>query len=306
MSAAPVALTGASGFLGGAIARLLVQQGRRVRLLVRDPARAPALPEAELVQGALEDGEAAARLLEGAAGVIHCAGLVKARTRAQFHAVNADAAGGLAQAAVRAGLERFVLISSLAARAPHLSDYAASKAAGEAAVRAVLGDGAVVLRPPGIYGPGDLEVARLLQVARRGWLPAPGRRDARVALIHVRDAAAAAVAALQAPGGVYEIDDGAGGYSWQTLAALLSTVLERPVRPAPVPAPVLFALAYASAAQQSLQARANGFGPGKARELRHADWSCNSAPFQQAAGWRPMISPLDGLRETCSWLASGR
>jgi nucleoside-diphosphate-sugar epimerase len=307
VSSAPIAVTGATGFLGGAIARRLAAQGRPLRLLVRDPARAPAIPGAELAVGGLESPQALEALVAGAFGVVHCAGLVKARSRGEFFAVNAHAAGSLAQAAARAGVERFVLISSLAARAPHLSAYAASKAAGEAEVRAVSGLKSVLLRPPGIYGPGDREAARLLALANRGWLPAPGPRSSVVALIHVEDAAAAAVAALDAPqcaGGMYEIDDGAGGYTWAGLAQVLSDALQRRVRPAPIPAPVVFGLAYLSAAGQLLGGRADVFGPGKARELRHADWRCDSTPLQRDAGWRPLIPLLDGLRETCSWLRS--
>ncbi len=132
------ALAGASGFLGRRLAQALRAAGWRARVLVRRQADAEALTQAgfEAVLGDLEDPAALRRLTEGAEVTINCAGLIKARSRDAFMAVNRDGAARLA--AVAPG--RVILVSSLAARSPGLSAYAASKRAGEEAARAAAGE----------------------------------------------------------------------------------------------------------------------------------------------------------------------
>ena len=113
---------------------------------------------------------------------------------------------------------RFVLISSQAARHPHLSAYAASKRAGEDAIIAILGTTSwVILRPCVVYGPWDIEGLAMMRMARRSIAPAMTKPELRIALIHARDAATA-IAALS-PGGpshaVFEIsDERIDGYGW--------------------------------------------------------------------------------------------
>src|SRR3546814_19291408 len=79
-------------------------------------------------------------------------------------------------AARKAGLRRFIHISSLAAREPELSAYGASKAKSEKLV-AASGLEWTIIRPPAVYGPGDRETLELFKMARRGLVaPPPPRR----------------------------------------------------------------------------------------------------------------------------------
>jgi hypothetical protein len=133
-----VAVTGATGFLGRHLVRALANDGWKPRVLVR---RDPIHPlwrdiEIEVVTGDLKTPGALDRLCQGAEVVIHVAGLIKAASLDGFNAVNRDGARAAAQAAKAAGA-RFILVSSLAAREPQLSNYAASKRAGEDAVREI-------------------------------------------------------------------------------------------------------------------------------------------------------------------------
>src|SRR5690606_24140704 len=141
----------------------LAQAGWQVRMLVRrEPSvRAWRGPQPEVVAGGLNDAAALERLVTGAHAVIHAAGLIKAARRADFFDVNAQAAARLAGSVHRhAPQAHFVCVSTLAAREPGLSDYAASKRAGEDAVREQLETRATILRPPAVYGPGDPETLR--------------------------------------------------------------------------------------------------------------------------------------------------
>src|SRR5665213_1536813 len=160
------AVTGATGFLGRRLVPALVASGWRVRVLVR---RTPPgdLWEGcgpELVAGDLGSLAALDTLTAGADVLIHGAGLIKAARRSDFFAVNAEGARNAARAAPAGGL---LLVSSLAAREPRLSDYAASKRAGEELALAVAGPRLTIVRPPAIYGPGDRETLALFRLAGR-------------------------------------------------------------------------------------------------------------------------------------------
>ena len=138
-----VALTGGTGFLGRHVTAAFAAAGWRVRLLARRPEAAGRAHET--VRGSLSDQGALSALVDGADAVVHLAGAIRARSRTAFMAVNRDGTAAVGRAwRAEAPSARFVLVSSMAAREPGLSDYAASKAAGEAALD---GESAVVLRP---------------------------------------------------------------------------------------------------------------------------------------------------------------
>jgi len=306
MTAPLVALTGATGFVGLHILDRLQRAGIRCRLLVRNPRKLPALSGAEIVEGSLSDRDALTRLVKGASSVIHCAGAVRGVTQAQFDRVNADAAGTCAMLAQEAGVGRFLLISSLAAREPGLSAYAASKRKGEEAVTCNAGSMRVtVFRPPAVYGPGDREMLPLFRLMARGIAPIFGSPDARFSLIFVEDLADAVVAWAEASGAVsemIEIDDRKpGGYGWSDVCEAVETITGRPVRQIGVPA----ALLGIPATLNTLAGLATGYSPmlslGKMRELRHPDWVCRSHTGPGLPGWQPAYRLAEGLLETPGW-----
>src|SRR6266403_865643 len=132
-----VAVTGATGFIGSHIVARLPTLGWRVRLLTRRLPVGPILAGSRFtaVIGSLGDADALEELIRGCDAVVHCAGLIKAVRPADFFAINAAATGRLAAAAAATPRPpRFILLSSLAARQPELSAYAASKRAGERAL----------------------------------------------------------------------------------------------------------------------------------------------------------------------------
>lgn len=301
-----VALTGGTGFIGGAIARHLSENGYRLRLLVRRPGAMPGLPlDAVTVPGSLADRDSLARLLEGAKAVVHAAGAIKAIDSGEFARVNRDGAAAVAEAALRAGVKQFVLISSIAARTPLVSAYAGSKRAGETEALARLGPAVAVLRPPVVYGPGDRETLPMFRAARFGIFPIPGPREARLSFIHVADfagAVAATIAAPKQPAGVYEIDDGtAGGYGWPEIAAALGSAVGRTPRQILVPAPALRLAGHAALTLARLTGRPLMLRPDKVNELRHPDWVCRDSRLTETTGWRARFALADGFRDTAAW-----
>lgn len=296
------ALTGGAGFLGRHVIRELVSQGWKVRILARTQPQLPELSdvEIELALGDLSDPGALGALARGVDAFIHIAGIVKARSRHDFMRVNRDGARRAAQAwaqATEGG--RFVLISSMAARAPELSHYAASKHAGEDAVREVLTDRDWrILRPGAIYGRFDQESLKILKLSNAPvqlMLNAPA---ARVALVDARDAARAVAAAMQAQdvGAVHEISDARPeGYRWDELADIAARALGKRARPFRLPAPVLKTIGGIGGAVAGMTGGVEMLTPGKVREILHKDWSLE-APLP-ATLYQPQIPLEKGLRE---------
>lgn len=299
-----VAVTGATGFVGQATVEHLLRSGWRVRVLVHRRGLETA-PTAmlETVHGGLDDSSALQHLLDGVDAVVHVAGRVRGRGADDFRPVNADGVERLARlAAARAQSPRFILISSLAAREPGLSHYAASKREGETRLSRVVEESSLrgaALRPPAVYGPGDQELLPLFRIMARGLAPVLGPADARASLLHVNDLAVAVERLLDSEAeGTYELHDGTpGGYSWDDIAATVAAVAGcRPGRRLPVPGALLRGLAGLNLATATLLRYQPMLTPGKVNELRHPDWVCDNTEFTRATGWRPAITLRDGLQ----------
>ncbi len=295
----PVAITGITGFVGRALADRLLAAGVDVRGLVRRPdAELPA--GVQRVTGDLDAKEALDALIADTSLVVHCAGAVRGRERADFDRVNVAGTEALLAriGQVHPGV-RLIHLSSLAARAPQLSHYAASKRAAEALFDENTRCRWTLLRPTAIYGPGEKELAPLLQSMARGWAPTPAVDAARVTLIHIDDvidAILAAAASTGAQGGCFELSDAhSEGYSWDELCLAVSALRQRKVHRIPVPVTLLAAAGRVNLALSVLFRYAPMLSPGKARELTHPDWSCDIGPFTAASGWRPGVDLAQGL-----------
>ncbi|HET8701936.1 MAG TPA: NAD-dependent epimerase/dehydratase family protein [Nitrococcus sp.] len=298
-----VALTGASGFIGGALCQSLSRAGWRVHALVRRiPSTDPA-PEIEWIAGDLANTAALGRLVAGADAVIHCAGAVRGRSAAHFERINVSGSEYLLQAArAEARCSRFLLMSSLAAREPALSWYAASKRRAEEALQREAGALALtIFRPTAVYGPGDRQLKPLLRFLQHGVLPVPGERDARVTLLHVHDLVAAVLCWLNTTDpvtGTFELHDGrAGGYTWPAIAAIAARAHSRRVRTLYLPRAVLSLVGKINLRLARWLEYQPMFTPEKLRELRHPDWICDNGALTETLGWQPRIDLERALRE---------
>jgi len=299
-----VAVTGASGFVGQALVAHLLDSGWRVRALIHRQGLAASITDdaLETVNGGLDDDAALERLLSDADAVVHVAGRVRGRTEQDFLPVNATGVERLARIALaQPRPPRFILISSLAAREPRLSPYAASKREGEARLSSVA-DGSgmsyAILRPPAVYGPGDRELLPLFTTMARGVTPLLGSAGARASLLHVDDLATAVAHLLDSGAeGTYEIHDGrSNGYSWDDIASIVEKVTGRGRGwRLPVPGVLLRGLAAANLLGSRIFGYHPMLTPGKVNELRHPDWVCDNTAFSRATDWHPAISLRDGL-----------
>jgi dihydroflavonol-4-reductase len=111
----PILVTGATGFVGWHVARRLIEQSARVRVLARDPSRLRELPEAEPVAGDLRDRASLDRAVEGCGVVYHIAADYRLWTREpqEMYRSNVDGTRSLLEAARSAGVERVVYTSTV-------------------------------------------------------------------------------------------------------------------------------------------------------------------------------------------------
>ncbi len=296
------ALTGGSGFLGRHVVREFADQGWDVRILARSQPELPELSDVtiELVQGSLSDLGALQALSKGADAFIHIAGVVKAKNRSDFFRANQDGAALAAKAwAQSTDNGRFILVSSMAARAPELSYYAESKRAGEIAVADVLaGKDWRILRPGAIYGKYDQESLKVLKLSNAPMQLMLNAPSARVAMVDARDAAKAIVAAAQDEdiGAIHEISDARhDGYGWGELADIAAKALGKRARPVRLPAPVLKGIGGLGGLISGITGGVEMLTPGKVREILHKDWSVE-APLPETL-YKPQIPLEQGLKE---------
>ncbi|MEO8142521.1 MAG: NAD-dependent epimerase/dehydratase family protein [Sphingomicrobium sp.] len=294
-----LALTGATGFVGGHLLDAAAKAGHQVAALARRSQ--PPRDGVEWVAGSLDDRAALDRLVEGADAVIHVAGVVNAPDAAGFEAGNVLGTGAVLAAAEKAGIARFVHVSSLSAREPQLSLYGASKARSEALVAASPLSTAIV-RPPAIYGPGDHELLEMFRMASRGFvlLPPAGR----LSLLHAADLAdlLLALAAPDAPTGTLEPDDGhPGGYSHVEFGRSLGQAVGRPVRTLSMPGPVLGLAARIDRLFRGTNAKLT---PDRAAYFCHPDWVAAPDRAPPPALWKAQIPTPQGLAETAAWYRS--
>jgi 2-alkyl-3-oxoalkanoate reductase len=207
-----VLVTGASGFLGRAVAAEFIARGHEVRTLQRRPSGVGGATD---LLGSITDPRMLSRAVDGVHGVVHLAAKVSLAGHAdEFRAVNVEGTRSLLDAAERAGVSRFVQVSSpsVAYAGSALAgvgaepadperahgDYARTKAEGE--VIALARDSAslhvVAVRPHIVWGPGDTQlVARIVDRARRGRLPLLNGGTALIDTTYIDNAATAIRAA---------------------------------------------------------------------------------------------------------------
>jgi len=293
-----IAITGATGFVGQAVLDEAGRSGLKLRALTRRGQ--PPRDGVEWVGGDLADVAALDRLVQGAETVLHVAGVVNAQNPRGFIEGNVRGTERLVTAARNASAGRFVLVSSLAAREPQLSDYGQSKREGERIVQASGLDWTIV-RPPAIYGPRDTEILQLFRAAKWGIVPMPPA--GRASLIHVEDLARLLLAVL--PGGaevsgcVFEPDDGREeGWHHADLAHAIGNAVGRKVLSPAVPRQLLGA---AARFERLLRGEKAKLTPDRARYMVHPDWVSSRALRVPESLWSPRIASPEGLRGTADW-----
>jgi dihydroflavonol-4-reductase len=320
-------VTGATGFTGGHLARGLAARGNQVRALVRDPARAADLGAAglELAAGDIRDRRALDEAMHDVQVVYHIAAVYRQAglRREIYHAVNAAAVGGIVEAAARAGVRRVVHCSTVGVHGdvehpPADEDaplkpgdvYQVTKLEGERLARTAaqrFGIEVAIVRPSGIYGPGDRRLLKLFRGVARGRFPMLGDGRIYYHLTYIDDLvegfrlcgehpAAANGTYIVAGGEVTTLND---------LVALVAAVAG--VRPPTVHLPVWpFWVAGALC-----EAVCTPFGLEPPLYRRRVDFYTKSRAFditraRRELGYEPRVGLREGIGRTLSWYRDHR
>ena len=295
-----LAITGATGFVGSAVLDAALAEGHTVRALARREQAARA--GVEWVRGDLGDTAALAALVAGADAVIHVAGLTNTPDPAEFEVANVTGTANVIAAMQGAGVRRLVFVSSLSARMPALSAYGASKAKAEALVEASGLDWTTV-RPPGVYGPRDIDYLDMFRTAKWGFVPLPP--GGASSIIHADDLARLLVALAASNAAptrkkVYEPDDGReGGWSHKELAAAIGRAVGKSRVFAPhLPRAVLDAAAAADRIARGDRAKLT---PDRVGYMAHPNWVSRFDRKPPPGLWQPQIAGEEGLKATAEW-----
>jgi nucleoside-diphosphate-sugar epimerase len=317
-------VTGATGFVGSHLVDQLLARGDEVTALVRSPARAAPLAAhgVRLISGDLAAVAAIAEAVADQDVVYHAAALTGARDEAEFLAANRDGTTQMVNAAVRAGVPRFVHISSAASGGPAIlgsprtgleeldapvTMYGRSKLAAEQVVRASPLRW-TILRPPAVYGPRDttnfLDVFRTAK--RLGIGPVFGDGSQELSLVHVTDLAAAAIAAAESPaaiGMVYYVNHPEVVTSRQLVSAIGREV-GRTLRIVPLPHWITRnALRMTGAWARAFNTKTI-LHADKVHEFIQPAWTGDPVRFMTDTGWQPQFDLATGLRDTAQWYRS--
>jgi oxidoreductase len=330
--AAPCLITGATGFIGGRVARRLAGEGVTVRAFVRAGRDTSALEELgiEPAVGDLTDPASLAAAAAGCPHVVHCAALVSDwATVAEIERVNVTGTANLVRAAISA--ERFVHVSTtdvyghpgtpavdeMATPGGFANWYAETKLAGEREVRRAQrkhGLSAVILRPATVYGPGSVDVVGDIARAIRGGhmlLIDGGRAVAGLCFVeNLVDAVLLALRHDAAPGQTFNVTD-ALPVTWKQFTEDLADGLEAP--------PVRFSLPYSvasplgSALEHGYRAvrRMTGLSTPpllsrQALQVLGRDQDFSNRKLTERLGWRPRVDYATGLAATLEWLRYAR
>ena len=247
-----ITVFGGAGFIGRHLIRRLAKQGWIIRVATRQPSAATFLkPLGDVgqitpIRVPLDDPAALQAALGGARAVVNLVGILYEKGDRNFDAVHVRGAQAVAAAAAQAGAERLIHISAIGADPRSESDYARSKGAGEAAVKAAFAK-ATILRPSVVFGPEDDFFNRFAAMACLSpVLPLIGGGATKFQPVYVGDVAEAIVACLGKPasgGKTYELG-GPQSYSFKDLMEIVMAQIGRRRLLVPLP----FALADIQAA----------------------------------------------------------
>ena len=323
-------VTGGGGFLGGAIARLLLSRGWEVTVLARGSYPELEAGGARAVRGDICDPEAAARACDGADCVFHVAAKVGMwGPYREFHRVNVEGTDTVLKAARAAGVRKFVFTSTPSVvypagggdvegwteKAPYPSSfdshYARTKALAE--ILALASDSSsfstVALRPHLVWGPGrDLLVSRIVAQGRAGRVRRIGEFNKLIDTTYIDDAAAAhLLAALKlAPGApcagkAYFISGGDPRPNWE----IIGRILEAAGAPPPGgPLPYRAAKIAAAGLETAWKLlRLEGEPPLTkfvVQQLTTAHWFDISAA-RRDLGYSPAVTVEEGMSRLAAW-----
>lgn len=312
-----VLITGASGFIGRRLRDALLERGVDVVALRRAASPEPKVGRSAPIDYADVDGLAAVLEAERPTHVFHVAGATKGVTYPDFQRANVMPTANLLTAAEKVGgLERFVHVSSLAAwgpsspEAPHteadeprpVEHYGRSKLEAEQAVEAS-GVPYTIIRPGGVYGPGDVDYFELFKTAAAGFNFYFGNRDRWMSVIYVDDLVRMireAATHPEARNRGYFAADGVP-VTWQGFQEKVVEAANRKVRDLDVPEVFVGLAAWGGELLSRIDGKPRLANRQKATMGRQSAWTGSIDAIRRDIGFEPRVSQDEGVSLTMRW-----
>ena len=309
-----IAVTGGTGFVGGALSKTLLDKGFAVRIITRrKPARQ--LPGAAYAEADFSDTESLTLALEGADAVIHLAAALFCRSKEAFLTANAAGTENLVRAAGAVpSVKKFIYLSSLAAGGPAARDtpkaedqpdapvsaYGLSKLEGEKPVKK-FGGQFVILRPPIIYGRHDSGFSKIAEWVRKGVMVNAGSASGRFSFVYLDDLVRALLETLETgkfDGGTFYVCE-SRSYAWREFIALLAAGMgvKMPLLLS-LPPWAVYAVGWVYEAVSALAGAVPVMNRDKAREAAAPNWTASPALWEKTAGWNDWTPLEEGIRRT--------
>lgn len=318
----PILVTGGTGFVGSHLVELLVSRGHEVTCLVRDPKNLRWLKgqQVQLVQGDCNDRDSLTAAVRNAATVYHVAGLTKATRLREYYEVNHVGTRNLLDACANLGpkIQKFVLISSLAAAGPAqadrpvkatdtphpVSDYGRSKLLAEKeALKFVDRFPVVIIRPSAVYGPRDTDVFELFRWAAKGYILDMSGSERFLNWCYVKDLAEALLLAGERSvpsGSIYFVAEDL----IHTMAGFQKALQESggvTAKVIKVPVWAGYLIGLAAEAAGILSGKATIINRQKVREAAQQYWTCDLDTIRTDLGFRAAVPLKQGLAATWKW-----
>jgi nucleoside-diphosphate-sugar epimerase len=316
-----ILVTGATGVTGGALALRLAREGHRVRALVRSRERAARLVETgvELFDGDIRDAASVSHAASGVQTIYHIAAVFRSagHPESYYWDVNVGGVKNVIAAARQHRVGRTVHCSTVGVHG-HVSDipsneespfnpgdiYQETKLEGERIAREAFATdvSGVVVRPAGIYGPGDLRFLKLFRAIHKGRFPMFGSGETLYHFTYVDDLVDGIVLCGEhpdAPGGTF-ILCGDGYVSLNELVRLIAEAVG--ARPPRYHLPVAPLMAAATACE--LVCRPFGIEPPLYRrrvEFFLKDRAFSGDKAKKELGFSPRVGLAEGTRRTARW-----
>ncbi len=315
-----VLITGSSGFIGGRLLDAVLASGGDVLTI-----RRAGSPQAERARSVTADYASIAELealmaAEKPDYVLHVAGVTKGRSYEDFWRGNVMPTRNLLSALHRADpeLKRFVLVSSLAAYGPSspsqplresdprnpIEHYGKSKLEAEQSVEQEAGEIPwTIVRPAGVYGPGDVDYFNLFKSAVRGWNAFFGNRQREMSLIYVDDCVRGILEAAHHPRSVGKGYFLAAGkpVTWEELQTQILRTVGGEVRTVDLPESMVFAAAIGGEIASLFDKKPRLLNRQKAKMGAQEAWTCTAEAAQADFGFEGEVDLVEGVQRTHEW-----
>lgn len=313
-------VTGATGFIGSHLTDALLQDPRypHVKCLVRSSEKWLKEKPYEKVAGDLQSHRALSSAFEETDVLFHVAALVKAPSQKEFDFVNVEATEQLIRLAIKSGVKKIVILSSLAASGPSsgkplteddpmnpVSMYGKSKLSMEKRIHDIINDelSVTILRPPAVYGPREEQIFTLFKLMSKGIAPLIGDGNSPlISTIYVDDLVQALLrASAQKTTGVHTyFVTGKEITNWNRIRDIFSIVTNQKVLSLKIPPKLVKNIAG------FIETSAGFFGsyPVVNREKANEmvlEWTCSGHKAEKELGFIPNYTIEDGLSRTLRW-----